>query len=70
MQERGGCVSSGERLATEDMSAGTARDDSKLNACPCHDSTCPGGHGSKGCSVRMPNMCSTCKAHADSKKKK
>ncbi|KAI7781798.1 hypothetical protein LA080_014288 [Diaporthe eres] len=66
----GSCVSSGEKLATEDMNAGTARDDTKLASCPCKDPTCPQGHGSRGCSVRMTNLCATCKAHKDKQPKK
>lgn len=64
----GHCVSSGKDiLATEEMTAGTARDDSKLPSCPCKDATCPQGHGSAGCQVRLSKMCSTCKAHYDKK---
>lgn len=66
----GGCVSSGEQLATEDMNANTARDESKLASCPCNDPTCPKGHGSKGCGVRMTNLCQDCKAHKEKKAKK
>lgn len=66
----GGCVSSGEKLATEDMNAGTARDDTKLASCPCKDATCPKGHGSRGCTVRMTNLCADCKAHKDKQPKK
>lgn len=66
----GACVSGGEKLATEDMNASTAKNDTKLSSCPCRDPTCPKGHGSNLCGVRMPNYCQICKAHNDAKPRK
>lgn len=66
----GACVSGGEKLATEDMNASTAKNDTKLSSCPCRDETCPKGHGSSLCGVRMPNLCQVCKAHHDAKGKR
>lgn len=70
MPDYGGSVISSEELALEKMDAGTARDDTKLPSCRCADPTCPKGHGSKQCGVRMANGCADCNAHAAKKSKK
>lgn len=66
----GACVSGGEKLAVEEMNADTARDTSKLSSCKCTDATCPKGHGSKGCDVRMANGCQVCNEHKENKQSK